>query len=131
MLRVPSALTEAEEAIVSTCINCGITVHRELGPGFKELIYHRAFVLELRERGLRFETDKPIVVRYKRWNIPGQKVDLLVEDTVLIELKAVPRLRALHRHQVQSYLRTMNLKLGLLMNFRTSLLKDGLRRVTP
>jgi GxxExxY protein len=106
-------------------------VHRELGPGFRELIYHRAFTLELGSRGLRFETQKPIVVRYKEWEIPGQKVDLIVASVVLIELKVVPRLKPVHRHQVQSYLRTTDLKIGLLMNFRTSLLKDGLRRVTP
>ena len=131
MLRVVSALSETEEAVVAACIDCGIAVHRELGPGFKEAIYHQALRLELNSRGLRFETEKPIVVRYKTWEIPGQKLDLLVEGVVIVEVKAVPKLLTLHRYQVQSYLRTLNLRIALLMNFRSSLLKHGLRRVIP
>jgi GxxExxY protein len=60
-------------------VDCGIHVHRALGPGFKEKIYHRAYCLELDSRGIKFECEKPIVVRYKNWEIPGQKVDLIVE----------------------------------------------------
>jgi GxxExxY protein len=131
MLHVRSMLSDAEEAIVSACINCGIAVHRELGPGFKESIYHRALLLEFDDRGLKFETEKAIAVKYRKWEIPGQRVDLIVENTVLIEVKAVPKLKTLHRYQVQSYLRTMGLGIGLIMNFRSPLLKQGLRRVTP
>jgi GxxExxY protein len=131
MLHVRSMLSDPEETIVSACINCGIAVHRELGPGFKESIYHKALLLELDDRGLKFETEKAVVVKYRRWEIPGQRVDLIVENTVLIEVKAVPKLKTLHRYQVQSYLRTMGLSIGLIMNFRSPLLKNGLRRVTP
>jgi len=131
MLNVPSDLSRDEEAIVSEVIGCAIAVHRELGPGFKESIYHRAFRLELDSRRIPYESDKPILVKYRDWQIPGQKVDLIVAGIVLAELKVVSRLRALHRHQVQSYLRTTNLPIGLLMNFNVTLLKDGLRRVTP
>jgi GxxExxY protein len=131
MLNKYSDLTPEQEAIVSETIACGIAVHRELGPGFKECIYHRALRLELESRGISYDSDKPILVKYREWSIPGQKVDLIVRGIVLVELKAVPRLRALHRCQVQSYLRTTNVPIGLLMNFNAVLLKDGLQRVTP
>ena len=131
MLTRHTDLSPEEEAIVSEVINCGIAVHRELGPGFKESIYHRAFRLELDSREIAYESDKAILVKYREWCIPGQRIDLIVRGTVLVELKVVPRLRSLHRYQVQSYLRTMNLNIGLLMNFNAALLKDGLWRVTP
>ena len=131
MLNVRSELSPEEEAIVSEVIGCAIAVHRELGPGFKESIYHRAFRLELDSRGISYESDKPILVKYRGWEIPGQKVDLIVGGIVLAELKVVSRLRPLHRQQVQSYLRTTKLPIGLLMNFNVTLLKDGLQRVTP
>jgi GxxExxY protein len=129
MLRLRSPLTDAEEQIVSKTIGCGIEVHRTLGPGFRERIYERAFFLELESRGLSFECEKPIDVIYKQWKIPGQRIDLIVERVVIVELKAVPKLRQLHRRQLVSYLRSTGLKVGLLMNFNTVALKDGLTRV--
>jgi hypothetical protein len=75
----------AVEKAASECVDCGIHVHRALGPGFKEKIYHRAYCLELDSRGIKFECEKPIVVGYKNWEIPGQKVDLIVEG-VLVSL---------------------------------------------
>ena len=129
MLRKPSPLTAAHEAIVSTAIDCAFTVHRTLGPGFRERIYQRAYCLELESRRLRFELEKPILVRYKTWAIPGQKIDLLLEGIVLVEIKTVARLRPIHRAQVISYLRTLDLQVGVLMNFNVPVLKDGLVRV--
>ena len=129
MLRTNTDLPQDVEAIVSAAIGCGISVHKELGPGFKEKIYHRAYRLELTARGLPFESEKPILVKYRDWMIPGQTVDLIVAGAVLVELKAVPRLRDFHRHQVISYLRTTGLRIGLLLNFNAVLLKEGLRRV--
>jgi len=131
MLDKYADFTPEQEEIVSSTIGCAIAVHRELGPGFKECIYHRAFRLELDSRGIPYESDKPIQVKYREWCIPGQKVDLIVANTILVELKAVPRLRILHRCQVQSYLRTTNLPIGLLMNFNATLLKNGLQRIMP
>lgn len=129
MLKVATPLSDEEEAIVSACLGCGIAVHRELGPGFKEIIYHSAFALEMQSRGLSFETEKSILVKYKEWLIPGQKVDLIVEGVVLVEMKAVPKLKPLHRDQVLSYLKTLQLRIGLLLNFNTTLLKNQMRRV--
>lgn len=129
MLKTNSPLDAEQEQIVSAAMDCGFAVHRELGPGFGEIVYARAYRLELDSRGLKFESEKPILVRYKEWTIPGQKVDLIVEGLVLIEIKAVPRLRPVHRAQVLSYLKTLDLRVGLLMNFRAPLLKQGFQRV--
>jgi GxxExxY protein len=131
MLRKHADLSSEHEAIVSSTIGCAIDVHRELGPGFKESIYHTAFRLELKSRGIQFESEKAILVKYRQWTIPGQRIDLIVEGTVLVEVKAVPKLRPLHKYQVQSYLRTTGLPVGLLLNFNAPLLWDGLERVLP
>ena len=129
MLRVDSPLTDDEEALVTRVMDCGFEVHKGLGPGFRERTYQRALCLELDSRGLEFECEKRIEVRYKQWSIPGQTIDLVVGGLVLVEVKTVPRLRELHRLQVLSYLKTMDLRIGLLMNFNAELLKHGLRRV--
>jgi GxxExxY protein len=129
MLRVPSPLTGEQERIVRDAVDSAFAVHKALGPGFREKIYQRAYQLELDERKLRFESEKRILVRYKRWDIPGQTVDLIVEGIVLVEIKAVPRLRPIHRLQVLSYLKTLNPRVGLLMNFNVPLLKEGLQRI--
>jgi GxxExxY protein len=129
MLNKHHDLPPEHEEIVSAVIGCAIAVHRELGPGFKECIYHRAFRLELDSRGMSFESDKRILVKYRHWQIPGQQIDLIVGGVVLVELKAVPRLRPLHRYQVQSYLKTTGLAVGLLLNFNAPLLKDGMQRI--
>ena len=129
MLRVRSPLSSAEEALVSQAIGCGIEVHRILGPGFRERIYKTALKLELESRGLKFECEKAIDVAYKQWKIPGQRLDLVIEQTVVIELKTVPRIKPLHRRQLVSYLKASGLKVGLLMNFNTTTLKSGLERI--
>jgi GxxExxY protein len=123
------SLSPAEEKVMTRAIGCGIAVHRVLGPGFKECIYHQALRLELESQGLRFESDKDILVKYKEWSIPGQRIDLIVERLVLVELKAVPKLREFHRDQVISYLKTTGLRAGLLLNFHAPVLKAGLRRI--
>jgi GxxExxY protein len=122
-------LNDEQERIVTETIACAMAVHRELGPGFRERIYERAMCLELDSRGMKFECEKSIEVRYKEWRIPGQRIDLIVEGVVLVEIKAVPQQRQLHVLQVVSYLKSTNLRVGLLMNFNTSRLKDGLRRI--
>ena len=124
-----AAIPQDVEVIARTCVDAGIHVHRHLGPGFREVIYSRAFCLELDARRIQFECEKPLLVRYKHWQIPGQKVDLIVGGCVLVELKAVTKLRKLHVNQVLSYLKTMDIRLGIIMNFNTRVLRDGLKRV--
>ena len=129
MLRVSSPLSAEDEAIVTKVIDCAFAVHRALGPGYKERIYETALCLELHSRGVRFECEKSVLVKYRDWMIPGQRIDLVVEGRVIVEIKAVPKLRPLHRRQLVSYLRTLDLRAGILLNFNTSYIKDGLRRV--
>src|SRR5687768_18593320 len=129
MLRVASPLTPADEEIVARVVDTGFQVHQTLGPGFKEKIYQRAFCLELDLRGLQYESEKPIDVIYREWRIPGQKLDLIVEGIVLVELKAVPRLRPDRKSQVISYLKTTGLRIGIVINFNTGTFKAGVKRV--
>lgn len=110
-------------------IGCGLTVHKILGPGFKEMIYQRAFCLELDAQGLKFECEKKILVPYKDHLIDGHRLDLIIEGVVIVELKAIPRVTELHRKQVLSYLKATGLRLGYVMNFNAEVLKDGTRRV--
>ena len=109
MLTKYADLPPEQEAAVARAIGCAIAVHRELGPGFKERIYHTAYRLELEARGIAFESEKPVLVKYRQWEIPGQKIDLIVEGVVLVELKAVPKLRPVHECQVRSYLKASGL----------------------
>jgi len=129
MLRISSPLNATEESLITRAMDCAFAVHRELGPGFRELIYQRAYCLELESCGVRFECEKSIEVRYKAWSIPGQKVDLLLEGLLVVEIKAVPELLEVHERQVRSYLKTMKTRAGLLVNFNVTLLKDGIRRI--
>ena len=78
---------------------------------------------------MKFEREKAVDVRYKQWTIPGQRIDLIVEGLVIVELKAVSRLKEIHRRQVLSYLKSTGLPVGLVMNFNTVMLKNGLMRV--
>jgi GxxExxY protein len=117
------------EQVGHKIIGCAIEVHRYLGPGFKEPIYSEALCLELDAARLSFEREKLVKVRYRNWEIGPQRIDLVVENQVIVELKAVRRLKEVHRRQLVSYLKTMRLHLGLLMNFNVSVLRTGLRRV--
>ena len=113
MLHVISPLTAAEERSLARAMDCAFAVHRELGPGFKEKIYERAYCLELEVRGINFESEESIDVRYKTWLIPGQRLDLVVEGLVIVEIKALPKLVRRHERQVRSYLKTTGLRAGL------------------
>lgn len=124
-----SPLSPRAEKVMTQTIGCAITVHRTLGPGFIESIYRKAMCVELASSGLSFECERPIRVDYHGVSIDGQRIDLIVEALIVVELKAVNRLDDVHRSQLISYLRTLKLRGGLLINFRVPLLKQGLRRI--
>jgi GxxExxY protein len=110
-------------------IGSAIAVHRALGPGYKESIYVEALCLELDSRGLKFEREKPVTVIYKGHQIPGQRLDLIVEGVLVIECKVADAI-AIHTRQVTSYLRTTGLRLGFIFNFNVDvLIPSGFRRV--
>ena len=129
MLRVQSALPLEIEELVHRTIGCAIQVHRHLGPGFLEAIYLRALCLELRSQGLDYERERAVTVRYRLWEIPGQRVDLIVGGHVVVEVKAVRQLDPIHEAKLLSYLKTTGLRVGLLINFHTLTLRAGLRRL--
>jgi GxxExxY protein len=110
-------------------IGAAIEVHKELGPGLPEEIYHRAMELELGLRGVPFETEKAVDIFYKGKFVGRGKIDLFIGGLLVVELKAVDALAPTHRLQVRTYLRMINQPLGLILNFNVPVLKDGIRRV--
>jgi GxxExxY protein len=128
-MRLPSPLGSETEALVTKVIGCAIAVHKALGPGFLESIYKKAMCIELEAMGLQFERERAISVAYRGIEIKGQRVDLIVDKQVVVELKAISALDEVHQAQLISYLRTMKLRVGLLINFRVPYLPQGLRRV--
>jgi GxxExxY protein len=128
-MRVPSPLSADVERVMTRVIDCAMVVHRTLGPGFLESIYQRAMSIELTKAGVAFEPQKRIDVVYDGIVIPGQRVDLVVAEVVVVELKCTAQYHQVHRAQVISYLRTMNLRAGLLINFQVPLLYRGITRI--
>ena len=112
-----SPLDPEEDAAVGDVLRCAVRVHRELGPGLLEHLYRRALCLELDSQGISFATERTIAVRYRDCLLGIQRLDLLVEDRVVVELKSVERLEPIHGAQVLSYLRAARLRAGLLLNF--------------
>ena len=116
------------DPLTEQIIAAGIEVHRELGPGLLEAIYEEALCYELSLRGMPFERQKEVDVLYKDKVIKGQRLDLLVEGEVIVELKSVRRFDEIFSAQMLSYLQSTRLKRGLLLNFGQARLVDGVRR---
>lgn len=129
MLRIATPLGDELESLAHRVIGCCVRVHRELGPGLLESIYSQAVVIELEASHIQFELEKAIPVRYRDKLLCHQRLDLLVENQIVLELKSVERLDSIHLAQVLSYLRVAGVRLGLLVNFNVSILKNGIRRV--
>jgi len=111
-------------------IGAAIEVHRHLGPGLLESAYESCLVFELKHLGLRLEQQKPLPVIYKDVKLDcGYRLDLVVEDEIIIEIKAVEKLLPIHEAQLLSYLRIAKKRVGLLMNFHVPVLKNGLKRI--
>ena len=109
-------------------IGCAIEVHRQLGPGLLEATYESALCIELEAAGLRFQRQVAIPVTYKGKPIGEYRLDLLVEDRVIVEIKSVERLDPVFDAQVLTYLRVTHKKVGLLINFNSRFLKNGVKR---
>lgn len=124
--------TESTEndALTHAVIGSAIEVHRLLGPGLLESIYEEAQCHEFGLRGIRFERQKAVDVIYKDIVIKGQRLDLLVEGTLIVEIKSLGTLPEVAMAQVLSYLRATGLKRALLINFGERLLKDGIKRIS-
>jgi GxxExxY protein len=117
------------DALAHAVIGAAIEVHRRYGPGLDENLYERAMEIELGLRNVPFRSQVHFDVEYKGHTIGTRRIDLLVADRLVVELKAVAELTPLHKAQVKTYLKIANLKLGLLINFNVILLKDGIKRI--
>ena len=115
--------------LTGAVIGAAIEVHRLLGAGFLESVYESALAVELRAREISFERQKSIPVTYKG-NLVGENIlDFLIEDKLVVELKAVSNLTSLHEAQVLSYLKASNCNLALLINFNVTRLTNGVKRI--
>jgi len=118
------------DQITDSIIGAAIEVHRALGPGLLESAYEACLAFELAERGLKIEQQKPLPVIYREVKLDcGYRLDILVENAVIVEIKVVDRLAPIHKAQLLSYLRLSGCKVGLLINFNVKVLKDGIVRV--
>lgn len=119
-----------ENELSSIIIGAAIEVHNSLGPGLLESVYETCLYYELKEIGLRVERQLDLPVIYKNVHLDsGFRLDLLIQDKVIIEIKAVKELSDIHLAQTMTYLRLSNTKLGLLINFNETRLKHGIKRV--
>lgn len=129
MIRVPSRLDDETEQCVFETMSCGFAVHKAIGPGYGEAIYRNAFCVELLARNIPFECEKSFVVKYRDRPVGTHRLDLIVRGRVVVELKAVKRLKRVHEGQVVAYLKASKHPVALLMNFGGATLKEGLRRI--
>lgn len=110
-------------------IGCAIAVHRALGPGLLESTYEQCLAHEMHLTGLSFTQQQPMPVRYKGVNLDcGYRLDFLVEDFLVVELKAVDRISPIHQAQLLTYMKLAEAPIGLIINFNVKLLKDGINK---
>ena len=115
--------------ITEKIISSAIEVHSTLGPGLLENIYEEALAYEFELRSIRYEKQKEIGLKYKDRDIGKHRIDFLVEDQVVVELKAVGTMHKIYEAQLLTYLKAMGRKVGLLINFNVEMLKDGIKRM--
>ncbi len=125
-----SPITAQEEEKTSKIIGAAIEVHRTLGPGLLEKVYEEALCHEFKLRHIQYSSQVPVNLTYKGTKITGHRLDMIVMDTIVVELKAVNFLKEICRAQVISYLKATGLRRGLVLNFCEPTLRDGLMRIT-
>ena len=118
------------DSLTYKIIGCAMEVYKQLGPGLLESVYEQALIQELKLNDIPVDSQVEIKVNYKGINITNNlRLDLLVDDSVIVELKSVEELKPIHHKQLLTYLRLMNKKVGLLINFNTDNLMDGIKRI--
>jgi GxxExxY protein len=120
---------DAPNDLSGRVIGAAIEVHRALGPGFLESVYEAALAIEFSERGILFARQVPIEVGYKGQAVGEGRADFIVENQIILELKAIENLMPIHEQQLLSYLKATGHRLGLLINFNVSVLSHGVKRV--
>jgi GxxExxY protein len=129
MLSISTTLSPETEDLIYRTIGCCIEVHKSLGPGLVEVAYERALCLELGDRHIPFECERPVPIRYRGRTVHTHRLDIVVGDAILVELKAVERLSPVHTAQVLSCLRAARLPVALLINFNVPILPQGIQRL--
>jgi GxxExxY protein len=125
-----SKLSEREEYLATQIVDIAIKIHKGLGPGLLESVYEKCFVYELQERGINFQRQREVPIIYKSLHIEdGLRLDLLVDDLVIIELKAQENYHPVWEAQLLSYLKLTEKRLGLLVNFHVPIMKSGIKRL--
>jgi GxxExxY protein len=122
-------LSKAEEDVAELIVDAAIKVHRALGPGLLEAVYEACLTHELRQRGLRVETQVPVPIQYEGLILEsGLRLDMLVDGLAVIELKAVEKSLPVHDAQLLTYLKLSGKRLGFLLNFNVPVMKNGISR---
>lgn len=125
-MKFSDSLSDVTEKIIGSAIQ----VHRELGPGLLESAYEACLMYELTEAGLQVERQRPLPVTYRGVDLEcGYRLDLVVENKIILELKTVEKILPIHEAQILSYLKISGCRLGFLLNFHVDVLKNGIRRI--
>lgn len=118
------------DQLSNVVIGAGLLVHKTLGPGLLESSYETCFAYELSNHGIYIERQKPLPVQYKGVRLDcGYRLDIVVENRIVVEIKAVRKLQPIHHAQMLTYLTLSGYKIGLIMNFNVAMFKDGLKRI--
>ncbi len=121
--------TEEVNDLSRRVIGAAIEVHRALGPGYQEAVYEEALAFELTRMNIDFERQSVFRVNYKEHVVGEGRIDFLIEDKLVVELKAIEKLQPVHKAQVISYLKATSCQIGLLINFNETLLRSGIQRI--
>ena len=120
----------SENELSKIVFDCALKVHQTLGPGLLESAYEECLFFELKKTGLRIEKQKPLPLIYEEIKLEiGYRLDIIVENKLILEIKSVDILNEVHFAQLLTYLKLTNCKLGLLINFNVALIKNGIRRI--
>ena len=126
----PSALPSDLEDLAAALVDSAFKVHQTLGPGLLESVYESCVCIELTRRGISYEKQVPMPLVYEGVNVDGGfRLDLLVEKSAVLEIKAVEKLLPIHQSQLLTYLKLANLRLGFLINFNVLMFKEGVKRI--
>jgi|SRR3972149_2765439 len=124
-------LKECDENLIDAMLTAATNVHRHLGPGLLESVYEQALMIELSEAGISAKRQVDIPVQYRGHDLGiGFRADIILADTLLLELKSVDEINSVHLAQVITYLRLLKFKRGYLINFNKPMLKDGIKRIS-
>jgi GxxExxY protein len=119
-----------ENQIATAVVDAALKIHTTLGPGLFESVYEKTLEYELQKRGLRVEHQLPLPVQYEEVKLElGFRVDLIIDEKVIVEVKSIETLAPVHKKQLLTYLRLTDLRLGLLINFNVDLIKHGIHRI--